>query len=265
MDPSVRANSSLDEQASGKQDTRCSKRRSTEHVAEAGKACVSEAMENDTELLAFLELISSTDSDVARNEGPAESPVTRGGGGRQALGTDDETWKRFHKNVESGAVTPTMVIDFEYKPNSTLERMYCFKEAERDYRMVLHVHTLEKWPGTKNLEGGATQHARKVTSVNVRYADRVTRPYMGGPAFKQDDQGFHLVGVRDWQWRVKEGRGAETEWMWGKDDDIPPAEKKTNVKDAYKVKDAYNQVRGKCGQEMSGEGAVKQYEVQIER
>ena len=48
-------------------------------------------------------------------------------------------------------------------------------------------------------------------------------------------------------------------------DDIPPAEKKTNVKDAYKVKDAYNQVRGKCGQEMSGEGAVKQYEVQIER
>jgi len=199
---------------------------------------------DDAEALAFLELIAATDArvdDTAFEAAATGEPAVRGGGGKQPpaeLGTDDPSWKQFYASVVNQKAVPTMLIDFEYKPNHTLERMYCFTDGTGDYRVVLHVHTLEQWPDPTTLEKNPTNYARRVTSANVRVAERVSpRPRQSGSKFSQDGTGHQLVGVRDWRWRVEKKLGHTTEWVWSKAGDIPQAESKTP-----EIKAAYNEV-----------------------
>jgi hypothetical protein len=201
---------------------------------------------DDDEAMAFLGLIAATDSrvdDTAPEAQAASGELTvRGGGGKQRpaeVGTDDPAWKQFYASVVNREAVPTMLIDFEYKANNTLERMYCFSDGTGDYRVVLHVHTLEQWPDPTTLQKNPTNHARRVTSANIRVAVRVSpRPRQSGSQFSQDGTGHQLVGVRDWRWRVEKKLGHTTEWVWSKAGDIPQAEPKTP-----KVKDAYDEVR----------------------
>jgi hypothetical protein len=121
-----------------------------------------------------------------------------------------------------------MLIDFQYKKNGTLERMYCFKDGASTYRVVLHVHTREKWPGPEKLREDPTKHARWVTSANVRVAEKLFRPRKGDAGYRTDreERGHKLVGVGNWECLEANGEGHKTEWMWSKTGEIPVAEPK---------------------------------------
>ena len=129
-------------------------------------------------------------------------------------------WEEFYKNVKDGKVKATVVIDFKYQLNDTVERMYCFDDGCESERVVLNVHTLEPWPGSAEAnQTPAVTRARKVTFANTRLAVKVAGK------FEQATAGFTLVSVKDWQQRVSAGRGGETVWSWETEGDVPSAEK----------------------------------------
>ena len=167
----------------------------------------------EDELALFLQLISETD-------GAVDVPATRKP--RPLLGW--KHWKHFYEAAQKGNVTPTMLIDFQYKPNGTIERMYCFKDGYTD-RVVLHAHTSEPWPGLPAVENEhPATRARKVTSVNARLGIKGLAPTKGGPMFSQEAIGVDLVGVHDWEKKKKAGK--DIEWSWGTAGHMPPCEQK---------------------------------------
>jgi len=204
----------------------------------------------DEELSLFLDLIRQTDGAVQ------DPPATRHANSKPPVNTSDPGWQHFYKMVKGKKVKATMVIDFQYKFNETVERMYCFDDGGAD-RVVLHVHTLEQWPGTtgesnearflKALAGNPATRARTVTSVNIRYA--TLNPDFGRydsngrydeRKFLQDNRGFNVVEVHNWKSLVSKDRGGETEWSWGwhpplKIGDVPQCQRdmKAEWKDGY--------------------------------
>ena len=168
----------------------------------------------DEELSLFMDLIRQPDLNVE------DAEATRSGS--SAVNTGDAGWQRFYKMVTEKKVTATIVIDFQYKQNETVERMYCFDNGGAD-RVVIHVHTLEQWPGETG-EGDAARfakayaappatRARKVTSVNIRIA--TLNGASTGPKFLQGSQGCPVVSVPNWKKLVRLQKGSDTEWRWG--------------------------------------------------
>jgi hypothetical protein len=199
--------------------------------------------DHDVELELCLQLIAETDDAVEKETATRGSqPATRNkssNGSIAVYNTSDAKWKTFYGKFRGGTVKATRVIDFEYEPNHTLERMYVFDDGQAD-RVVLHVHTFEPWPGQDVAErGDPTTRARKVTSVNFRHASKAQNP--GRPAFLQEQKGFDLVNVRGWYDNfVKKGREKQLEWHWVIDGDVPACMK--NEARIDQVREAYNQV-----------------------
>jgi len=197
----------------------------------------------DEELSLFMDLIRQTDDAVQ------DAPATRGGGDAMPLpGTSDAGWQHFYKLVKGKKVKATRVIDFVYnfdhklQPqfNETVERMYCFDDGGSS-RVVLHVHTLEQWPGfAKALAGDPLTRARTVTSVNIRHA--TLNPKKTGPKFLSERQGYPVVGVGNWKSLVSKARGGETEWRWGARGDVPKCQRQMGAD--WKV--AYDEVRSEA-------------------
>ena len=183
----------------------------------------------------FLQLIRQTDGVVE------DAPATRKVNAKSPLGTSDPQWQNFYQLALAGKVTATVVIDFQYGPNNTVERMYCFDDGAAS-RVVLHVHTLEQWPVdfSTALAQDPAKRARKVTSVNIRLA--TLNQESKGPRFLQEmgpRAGFPLVGVPNWKSLVAKNRGSETEWRWGTTGDVPQCQREKGAD--FKV--AYDEVR----------------------
>jgi hypothetical protein len=160
------------------------------------------------ELKAALELIRNTDGDYAWAGNAAGNEVGEEGAAatRELKLTD---WKKFYADARRKRVVPTCVIDFPYSDNKSLtddllERMYCFKGVDDDRRVVVHVHTILRWcdRGTD-----VKKRAMKVTSVNVRHADRkggVSSRRKGAPAWglflsiPSSSTGGRACGIRAW-------------------------------------------------------------------
>jgi hypothetical protein len=156
-------------------------------------------------------------------------------------------WKTFCGNVrrKPELVTPTCVIDFPYeddkglklaKDRRLLERMYCFKDAQTDRRVVVHVHTLLEW-GQRNSKT-PPERAKKVTSVNVRHAVKEAKK------FEQEggDKRYAVVPVGEklkYKWRdiFRNDEGRSLEWMWADPKSMPHIEKKDE-----KTRDTYDEV-----------------------
>ena len=154
-------------------------------------------------------------------------------------------WKNFCGNVgrKPELVTPTCVIDFPYedakglklaRDKRLLERMYCFKEAEDDRRVVLHVHTLLEW-GQRN-DKSPSERAQKVTSVNVRHE------WIGAKGSKQEEESSSVVPVGEklkYKWRdiFRKDGGKSLEWKPAEQKSMPHIEKNDE-----KTKDTYNEV-----------------------
>ncbi|KAJ1489272.1 hypothetical protein T484DRAFT_1780329 [Baffinella frigidus] len=118
----------------------------------------------DEELLFFMKLIDETDGDV---DGDVDESSASRSTTRRSLGTRDPDWQHFYQKARDGNVKATVVIDFEYEFNNTVERMYCFEDGDTS-RVVIHVHTLEVWPGYATANDPATDpttRARKVRYV----------------------------------------------------------------------------------------------------
>jgi hypothetical protein len=136
-------------------------------------------------------------------------------------------WKNFCGDARRNRMVPTCVIDFPFSDNQSLEvalleRMYCFKGVDDDRRVVLHVHTVVPWCDRGK---DARTRAIKVTSVNVRHADRK------GGVFKQEtgdvSTGIVPVDVKlkyGWKTFLEEGKGAQLEWQWGTHKSMPAGE-----------------------------------------
>ena len=177
------------------------------------------------EVKAVLELMSCTDDayawpSAAGNEGEGGEVAAR----RELKFTD---WKKFCGDVRRKRMVPTCVIDFPFSDNKSLEvelleRMYCFKGVDDARRVVLHVHTVLPWSDRGK---DAKTRAVKVTSVNVRHADKK------GSVFKQEkgDVSTWIVPFDDklrYEWRtlLEEGKGAQLEWQWGAPKSMPAGE-----------------------------------------
>ena len=180
------------------------------------------------EVKAALELIRDTDDESAWAAGTAgDDGVEEADAVTRVLKFTD--WKKFCTDARKKQMVPTCVIDFPYSDNNSLkppllERMYCFKGVDDDWRVVLHVHTLLPWcdRGTE-----PKKRAKRVTSVNVRHAERK------GGVFKQDQShvSVKILPVADnlkhrWKTMWEDGKGARLEWQWGTAKSMPVDEKK---------------------------------------
>mgnify|MGYP001027568484 CR=1 FL=1 len=161
---------------------------------------------------------------------------------RKVLLTD---WKRFCGKVSRKSVQPTCVIDFPYGDdkglklegdNRLLERMYCFKDAQTDRRVVVHVHTLLEW-GQRNSKT-PPERAKKVTSVNVRHAVKEAK------GFEQEGgaESYPVVPVGEklkYKWRdiYRKDGGRSLEWVWADRKSMPPIENRDE-----KIREAYDEV-----------------------
>ncbi|KAJ1480294.1 hypothetical protein T484DRAFT_1901334 [Baffinella frigidus] len=178
------------------------------------------------EVKAALELIRATGDEHAWATGTAGNDgVEEGAAATRELKFTE--WKKFCGDARRKRVVPTCVIDFPFSDNQSLdvallERMYCFKGVDDARRVVLHVHTVLPWSdrGTD-----ARTRAIKVTSVNVRHADK------RGRVFKQEkgDVSTWIVPFDDrlkYEWRtlLEEGKGAQLEWQWGASKSMPASE-----------------------------------------
>ena len=192
----------------------------------------------DEELLSFLQLIGETDGAVQ------DAPATRESNAKPKLGNSYPIWKNFYQKALNGKVTATMVIDFQYGFNKTVERMYCFDDGGAS-RVVIHVHTLELWPAnfSRALAQNPATRARKVTSVNIRHA--TLTPSSKGGTFLQGKQGHQLVGVPDWKSLVSNpplGSETETVWRWGTAGEVPQCQRQMGAD----LKVAYDEVRSEA-------------------
>lgn len=188
---------------------------------------------------------------------------------RHVNGTGDPVWQRFYQMaLVPGEIQATVVIDFEYlapkgtSPHGhpTVERMYCFDDGGES-RVVLHVHTLEPWPGyLPALAADPTTRAKKVTAINFRHGTLnpayTTHKMNPEPKFLQGARGLPLVAVSNWQGLVSNARGDETEWSgcWGPGgglwhpplevgQELPLAVWHPPLKMAAPMQDAYHEVR----------------------
>ncbi|KAJ1476742.1 hypothetical protein T484DRAFT_1964993 [Baffinella frigidus] len=177
------------------------------------------------EVKAALELISATGDEHAWATSTAGNGVEEGAAATPELKFTE--WKKFCGDARRKRVVPTCVIDFPFSDNrglkvELLERMYCFKGVDDDRHVVLHVHTVLPWSdrGTD-----AKTRAMKVTSVNVRHADK------RGSVFKQEKGDFStwIVPLDEklkygWRTFLEEGKGAQLEWQWGAPKSMPAGE-----------------------------------------
>ena len=178
------------------------------------------------EVKAALELMSGTDDAYAWPSAAGDEGEVDGAAATRELKFTD--WKKFCGDVRRKRMVPTCVIDFPYTDGNSLqdpllERMYCFKGADEDRRVVLHVHTVLPWC---NRGAEPKKRATKVTSVNVRHAEGK------GGVFKQEkgDVSMGVLPVADklkysWKTLLKEGKGARLEWQWGTATSMPAGEK----------------------------------------
>lgn len=205
-----------------------------------------------------MKLIDETDGDV---DGDVDESSASRSTTRRSLGTRDPDWQHFYQKARDGNVKATVVIDFEYEFNNTVERMYCFEDGDTS-RVVIHVHTLEVWPGYATANDPATDpttRARKVTAVNLRRAERLQSCKPGQASkilwqkFWMNPRGCSVVGVPKWKRLVQEGKGGDIQWSWGLGGDVPPEESRLHLIRQEKwrppltmeadVKVAYDEVR----------------------
>ena len=154
-------------------------------------------------------------------------------------------FERFCDRVEStladkelGRVEPICIVDFKFRDHGglnlperdgLLERAYCFidrRDAEETERLVVvHAHTMCKWEEAKSAH--PRDRAKKITSVNVRHANKLER----GGLYKQE-YGAESLGVlpvnhdlrRGWRDTFKAARSSELEWSWGDCSSFPTGE-----------------------------------------
>ena len=182
------------------------------------------------------ETAEAESDEEASGSAVAGSAVTRKG--------EFQGWKKFCSNVRRKSVQPTCVIDFPYGDdkglklagdNRLLERMYCFKDAENDTRVVLHVHTILEWGNRRSKT--PSQRAQRVTSVNVRHAVKEAK------GFKQEGgaESYHVLPGRklrkEWRGIFKKGRGKTLEWEWATSTSMPLSEDTDS-----RTREAYNEV-----------------------
>jgi len=189
--------------------------------------------------------------EVERSDETAEAESDEEASGSAVAGSavtrkvEFQGWKKFCSNVRRESVQPTCVIDFPYGDdkglklegdNRLLERMYCFKDAQTDRRVVVHVHTLLEW-GQRNSKT-PPERAKKVTSVNVRHAVKERN------GFKQEGskESFRVVPVgpklRDkWRDTFRNDGGSSLEWVWADRKSMPRSENRDE-----KIREAYDEV-----------------------
>ena len=163
--------------------------------------------------------------EVERSDETAEAESDEEASGSAVAGSavtrkvEFQGWKKFCSNVQRESVQPTCVIDFPYGDdkglklagdNRLLERMYCFKDAENDTRVVLHVHTILEWGNRRSKT--PSQRAQRVTSVNVRHAVKEAK------GFKQEGgaESYPVVTC----WGEAEDRNGEGIYRKGRRKDV---------------------------------------------
>jgi len=215
----------------------------------------------------FLDLIQQTNS---VEEGFPDDP-------QRSLNASQ--WERVCERIQRGDVKATCIIDFPYADAGNLnleggerllERMYCFADGP-EIRIVLHVHTIQKW-GRRG-EIPFERRADNITSVNVRHAVQALdlridpedgKPYPrtsfievygeeGGQrrwneaqvSFQQEPSSkkFFLVPDRNsrirncWREYISKDR-KYIEWSWRKHPVTPPSGEEQSAK----VKKLYTQI-----------------------
>ena len=180
-------------------------------------------------------------TEEATGEGRESSQdAAQGGATRQVFLPD---WKKFCAKAgkKVPTVVPTCVMDFPFADDGglnlqgddrLLERMYCFKDTEKDSRVVLHVHTLLPW-GERGLRT-LKDRAAKVTSVNVRHAVKTTGKF-------EQEGGKLSVGIvpvapklkYEWRKAWTDQRGASLEWRWEDAKSFPASEDRRQASTSY--------------------------------